>query len=136
MAIKVIKPGNNWSTEQIWHNPEISMYMNSPVISDELLFGFSPKRSGYLFCLDVYTGSTLWTSAGQQGENAAGLSAGEALFFLTTDARLLVVKKSATGFELMTQYTVADSPTWAHPVILGKQILIKDTSMLALWSMD
>jgi outer membrane protein assembly factor BamB len=136
MAIKIIKQGNKWSTEQIWHNPKVSMYMNSPVISDELLFGFSPKRGGYLFCLNVQTGSTLWTSPGQQGDNAACLSAGEILFFLTTDARLLVVKRSATGFDLITQYTVADSPTWAHPIILGQQLLIKDTSTLALWNMD
>lgn len=136
MAVKVIKQGNDWSTEQIWHNPKISMYMNSPVLSADLLFGLSPERKGHFFCLDVSTGSTLWTSDGSQGENAAILSSGEVLFFLTTDAELLVVKRSAKGFEPVTQYTVADSPTWAHPVILGKQILIKDTSTLALWSME
>jgi hypothetical protein len=28
---------------------------------------------------------------------------------------------------------VADSPTWAHPVIMGRGILIKDATNLALW---
>jgi hypothetical protein len=31
---------------------------------------------------------------------------------------------------------VADSETWAHPVVIGKQILIKDKSTLALWSLE
>jgi len=136
MAIKVVKQGNNWSTEQIWHNPKVSMYMNSPVRSDDLLFGFSRQRGGHFFCLDVNTGSTLWTSDDRQGENAAILSAGEVLFLLTNDAKLSVVKRSAEGFEPITQYTVADSQTWTHPVILGKQIVIKDASTLALWSLE
>jgi hypothetical protein len=136
MAIKVIKEENDWSTEPIWHNSEVSMYMNSPIVNGELLFGLSPKGGGHFFCLDVRTSSTLWMSDGQQGENSACLSAGEVLFFLTTNAELIVVKRSAKGFEPITRYTVADSPTWAHPVILGKQILIKDTSTLALWSME
>ncbi|MBM3242482.1 serine/threonine protein kinase [Candidatus Poribacteria bacterium] len=136
MAIKVIKKGNDWSTEQIWHNPKVSMYMNSPVLSGDLLFGFSPQRSGHFFCLDVRTGSTLWTSDDQQGENAAILSAEEVLFFLTNNAKLFVVKRNVNGFEPIIQYTVADSPTWAHPVILGNQILIKDASTLARWSVE
>jgi len=136
MAIKVIKQGDSWSTEQIWHNSEISMYMNSPVLSGDLLFGLSRQRGGYFFCLNAQTGSTLWTSDGGQGENAAILSAGEVLFFLTTNSELLVVKRSEKSFEQIARYKVADKPTWAHPVILGKQILIKDDSTLALWSLE
>jgi len=135
-AVKVIKQGNKWSTEQIWRNPEISMYMNSPVLSNDLLFGFSRQRGGYFFCLDANTGSTLWTSNERHGENAAILNAGEVLLFLTTDAKLFIVKKDSKEFRPIAQYTVADSPTWAHPVILGKQILIKDASTLALWEIN
>jgi hypothetical protein len=33
-----------------------------------------------------------------------------------------------------TAIKVADTSTWAHPVILGRQILIKDAANLTLWN--
>ena len=35
------------------------MYMNSPVVSGDLLLGFSHLKKGQLFCLDARTGTTL-----------------------------------------------------------------------------
>jgi hypothetical protein len=55
---------------------------------------------------------------------------------LTDDAELTVARGSAKAFEPLKKYTVAQSPTWAHPVLLGNRILIKDNSTLALWSME
>jgi hypothetical protein len=31
---------------------------------------------------------------------------------------------------------VAESPTWAHPVIVGKNIVIKDETTLAMWGLE
>jgi outer membrane protein assembly factor BamB len=135
-AIKVVRTGNNWKTEQAWHNKDISMYMNSPVLSGNLLFGLSHRRSGQFFCLDAKTGLTLWASEGRQGENAAMINAGDFFFSLTDEANLIVIKTDAKAYEPVAKYTVAESSTWAHPVVVGKQILIKDKSTLALWSME
>lgn len=51
-------------------------------------------------------------------------------------AELLVIKNDPRQFEVLKEYSVADSPTWAHPVVLGNRILIKDASTLALWSLE
>jgi outer membrane protein assembly factor BamB len=136
MAVKVSKRGNEWAIVEIWKNPEASMYLNSPVVNGDRLFGLSHLRKGQFFCLDVRNGKTLWTSEGRQGDNAAILSAGDFLFFLTNEAEMIVAKASAKAFEPVAKYSVADGDTWAHPVVLGKQILIKDASTLALWSID
>ena len=136
MAVKVLKRGSEWSTERVWHNPDAAMYMNSPVLSEDLLFGLSHRNKGQFFCLDARTGATLWNSRGREGDNAAILNAGSVLLLLTSDAELIVAKKSAKAFELVRRYSVADSPTWAHPVVLGNGILIKDASTLALWTID
>ena len=61
---------------------------------------------------------------------------GGVLLFLTHDAELIVAKKSGNGFEPLRKYTVADSPTWAYPVILDRGILIKDAMTLALWDTE
>ena len=135
-AIKVNKSGTNWTTEQVWHNQELSMYMNSPVLSGNLLFGMSNRRSGQFFCLDAKTGAVLWTSEGRQGDNAAMILAGDFLFLLNDEANLIVAKAGAKAYEPVAKYTVAESSTWAHPAVIGKQFLIKDKSILALWSIE
>ncbi len=89
MAIRVIKHGQKWETEQVWRNPDVSMYMNSPVVSGDYIFGLSHKRKGQLFCLDARTGQTLWSSNGRDGDNAAILAAGKFLFLLTDGAELI-----------------------------------------------
>jgi hypothetical protein len=65
------------------------------------------------------------------GENAAILSAGGLFFFLTNEAKLFVLKDTATSFAPIREYEVANSPTWAHPVFVGNHILIKDQTTLA-----
>jgi hypothetical protein len=78
----------------------------------------------------------LWTSDGRQADNAAIVDAGPVLLIATTNGELIVARKSAKAFEVVRKYTVADSPVWAHPVITGNGILIKDSMMLALWSIS
>jgi outer membrane protein assembly factor BamB len=137
MAIRVIKRGGGkWETEQVWQNPDVSMYMNSPVVSGDYLFGLSHKRKGQFFCIDARNGQTVWAGDGRDGDNAAIVAAGKFLFFLTDAADFIVARGDAKRFEVLKKYSVADSPTWAHPVIVGNRILIKDASSLALLSLD
>jgi outer membrane protein assembly factor BamB len=134
-AVRPAWRNNTWATDKVWHNNDVSMYMNSPLISGDLLFGLSHKQKGQFFCLDLNTGKTLWTGDGRQGENAAMVMAGNVLFSLTNDADLIVSTVSSKGPSVIKRYHVADSPTWAHPVIVGNRILIKDEKTLALWVM-
>jgi len=133
VAVRVSKRGSGYFTDTVWQNKDLPMYMSSPVASGDLLFGFTNRNSGQFFCLDLRNGSPLWTSAGRQGDNAAIVDAGSVLLLLTTDAHLTVAGKSAQAFEVVRQYSVADSLTWAHPVVLKHGILIKDATTLALW---
>ena len=127
---------DKWLTETVWQNKEVSMYMNSPVMSGNLLFGMSHKNKGQFFCLDAGSGKTLWTGDPRQGENAAMLIAGDTIFSLTTDAELIVTSAASKGASVIKKYKVADSATWAHPAISGKRILIKDQNSLALLSLE
>jgi hypothetical protein len=110
--------------------------MNSPVTHGDLLYGQAILKKGHYFCADVNTGKTHWASEGRQGEYAAMIRAGEELFVLTPDATLTVARSSAKGFEPLRRYQVADSPTWAHPVLLDKRMLVKDATTLTLWSFE
>jgi outer membrane protein assembly factor BamB len=134
MAVRAIKDGTKWRTEQVWKNTEVSMYMSSPVVSGDYVFGFSHKRKGQFFCLDARTGQLSWASKGREGDNAVVLAAGQYLLLLTDGAELIVARTDPKQFEIVKKYSVAQSPTWAHPAITGNRVLIKDATTLALLS--
>jgi hypothetical protein len=132
IAIRLIKRAGKWEAERVWNNPDISMYLNSPVSGGDYLFGLSHKRKGQLFCLDARSGQTLWMTNGREGDNASILTAGNLLFMLNEEAQLTIARADPKQFELLKKYTVAGSATWAHPVLLNKKMLVKDATTLAL----
>jgi outer membrane protein assembly factor BamB len=135
-AVRVGWRDNKWVTETIWQNKEVSMYMNSPLLSGNLLFGMSHRNKGQFFCLDADTGKTLWTGDPRQGENAAMVLANGLIFSLTDDAHLIVTSAADKAARVIKNYQVANSPTWAHPAIVGKNILVKDETTLAMLSLE
>ncbi|MBS1809375.1 MAG: PQQ-like beta-propeller repeat protein [Acidobacteria bacterium] len=136
MAVQVAKTGAEWTTNQVWHNPELTLYMNSPVLDGDFFYGMSAKRKGQFFCAEAATGKVRWATEGREGSQASLLNAKDALFILTSDANLIVAKKVADKFQQLAKYSVADSATYAHPILFGKRILIKDNATLALWSVE
>lgn len=135
-AVRVGWRDNKWVTDTVWQNKEVSMYMNSPILSGNLLFGMSHRNKGQFFCVDAATGKTLWTGDPRQGENAAMVISGNTIFSLTNDANLIVTSAADKGATPLRKYTVADSQTWAHPAIVGNRVLIKDEQTLALWGIE
>ena len=133
-AFRIVKRDNKWAPENVWENTEVSLYMTNAVIARDMLFGMSHRNSGQFFALDAKTGKTLWTSQPRQATNAAILRAGDLLLMLKDDAELIVAKQSATAFEPLKTYSVADSATWAAPTVSGNRIFVKDTNSLTLWT--
>lgn len=117
----------------VWENKEVGMYMSSPVVAAGLVHGLSHRNKGQYFSLAPATGRIIWTSDGRQAENAMLLARGEEVFSLNTNGELRIFQAGPRGLDLRKTYTVASSPTWANPVVLGSQVLIKDRDTLALW---
>lgn len=134
--VAVSRQGDDWVAEDVWDNREVALYMSNGVIADGALFGMSSLNSGQYFGMDLDTGSTLWTSAPRQGTNAAIVRAGEFIFVLEDDAELVVVRASRTAFDAIRRYEVADSATWAEPVVAGNRVFVKDVRTLALWTVN
>lgn len=132
-AVRVTQAAGKWAAVDAWKNPDVAMYMNSPVVAAGRLCGLAHRNRGQFFCLDAASGKTLWTSDPRQGENAGIFAAGDLLVAATTDGALIVFRNSPTAFEVLKRYKVADSPVWAHPVPAGRGVLIKDADTLAYW---
>ena len=130
-AIRLSRQGAQLVPQEVWRNAAYESYMSTPVLAGNRLVGFSYKKKGQFFCLDADTGKMLWESSGRMGENAAILNAGDLFLVLTDEAKMFVLKSNATSFAPVKEYQVANSPTWAHPVLLGNRILVKDKTTLA-----
>lgn len=136
MALRPIRREDAWVVEVAWETQDVSMYLSTPVVIGDTLFGLSHRNSGQYFAIDASTGQVLWLDRPRRATNSALVKADDLLFLLNDDAELIVARSSRTGFEPLTRYHVADSATWAQPAISGKRIFIKDVSSLTLWSLD
>jgi hypothetical protein len=125
-----------WSAQEVWQTKDVSMYISTPVVLGKTLFGLSTRSSGQYFAVDTTSGETLWLGQPRQAANTALVTAGTLVFYLNDDAQLIVASSSRTGFAPLKRYTVADSATWAQPLISGNRMFIKDVTSLTLWTLD
>jgi outer membrane protein assembly factor BamB len=122
-----------WRLDAVWKNADIPVYMSTPVVANDLLFGFTHRNSGQLFCADPATGMVHWTGAGRSGDNAALIAAGATVLVQFTTGELHVLRATADSPDLIARYRVSEQPTWAHPALTAGRLLTKDIEVLTCW---
>ena len=135
-AVRLEPGAGKWAVKEIWQNPDIPMYMSSPVAAGGYLYGLTQRNRGQFFCVDVKSGKTMWTTRGREGDNASLMTSGDLLLATTTEGELVIAKQNPREFELVKRYTVAESPVWAHPAPAGRGLIVKDAESLTLWAFD
>jgi outer membrane protein assembly factor BamB len=131
-AYALKQTAGKWEATEVWKNPDITMHMSSPVFGDGLIYGHSVKKKGQFFALDAKTGATRWTTEGREGEHASVLLTPQDVVFLTNGADLIVAKRNTSAFAVERRYEVAEASTFAMPVLLGSNILVRDATGLIL----
>ena len=129
-AYELKNTAGNWQATEAWHNKEVAMYMSSPVFGDGLIYGHSAKRKGQFVALDAKSGVLKWATEGREGEHASILLTPEHVVFLTNGADLIFAKRAQPSFTAEQRYEVAKSPTWAVPVLMGSDLLVRDATTL------
>ena len=132
-AVKIEKQNDGFAAKEVWSNTEIGTGFNTPVLKDGFLYGLSDR--GCFFCLNAQTGQTAWTDTATRKENfGAVVDAGPVIFGLPSDSQLVVFKPSDKEYAEVARFKVAETPTYAHPVISGNRIFIRDQETVALWT--
>ena len=125
--------GGKWEVTETWKNPDIAPYMSSSVFGDGLIYGHSSKKKGQFFAIDEKTGAVRWATEGREGEHASLLLTPQHVVFLTNNADLIVAKRGTPAFAVERRYDdVAEASTFAMPVLLGSNILVRDATGLML----
>ena len=131
-AYTLAQTGGKWQATESWKNPDVAMYMSSPVFGDGLIYGHSSKKKGQFVAMDAKTGAMRWATEGREGEHASLLLTPQHVIFLTNGADLIVAKRGAPKFDVERRYEVGEAATWAMPVLLGSNILVRDATGLML----
>jgi outer membrane protein assembly factor BamB len=134
-AVKIEKQGDAFTATELWKNPAVAVQFSTPVLKDGLLFGLSDR--GNLFCLNAQTGQTAWLDTMVRGRGfGAILDAGSVLFALPNTGELLVFQPSDKAYTEVAKMKVADTATYAYPVLAGNRLFVKDETTLALWLIE
>jgi outer membrane protein assembly factor BamB len=129
-AFALARADGRWRATEVWKNPEVAMYMSTPVLGDGLLYGHSARRKGQFVALDAQTGALRWATEGREGAHASVLLTPAHVVYLTEGGELVVARRGAGAFAVERRYDVADSATWAAPVLLGGDLLVRDATGL------
>jgi outer membrane protein assembly factor BamB len=134
LALKVEKQGDGFTATVLWKVSLASYAYNSPVLQDGLLLGVASDRK--FFCMDAKTGDVLWANPTNLDQGGSVVHASGLLLALTLDAHLIVFLPSGKGYTEVVRYKVAESSTWAYPIVAGNRVFVKDREALALWTIE
>lgn len=130
-AYTLTETGGKWRATLAWKNPDVGMYMSTPVLADGVIYGHSSRRKGQLVALNAADGRLLWATTGREGDHASVLLTASHVLFLTSDGTLLVARRSPKAFEEERRYKIADSQTFAMPVVLADGVIVRDATGLS-----
>ena len=133
-AISIEKGDGGFAAKKLWSNEKLGTGFNTPVLKDGFLFGLSDR--GTFFCLDAKTGKTAWIDSGKRDRFGAIVDAGEVLLALPANSQLIAFKPSGKKYAQLAAIKVSDSPTYAHPVVAGKRIFVKDRDALTMFAVE
>ncbi|HVK17019.1 MAG TPA: PQQ-binding-like beta-propeller repeat protein [Fimbriiglobus sp.] len=134
-AVRLEKQGDGLAAKELWSNDETAVQYNTPIVKDGLVFGITNRDA--LFCIDAKSGKTAWTAPLKGGRGFGSVvDLGPVLMALTPAAQLVVFEPSDSGLKQVASYKVADTPTYAYPVVAGNRVFVKDNSSLTLWTIE
>jgi outer membrane protein assembly factor BamB len=135
IATKLSKEGDTIVAAGLWTNMDNSPKFCSPVLKDGFLYGLA--AGGKFYCIDATTGKTAWTEAnGSRGDFGSIVDAGSVLIALTPQSELIVFQPSDKEFNEVASLKVADTPTYAQPLLSGNRLFVEDQDSVALLTLE
>jgi outer membrane protein assembly factor BamB len=134
-AVKIEKEGDALAAKELWNIKDNGVQFNTPILKNGLVIGISDRD--VLFCIDTRNSQTAWTAPTEGGRGYGSvIDAGPVLLALTPGGTLRVFEPSEKEYKELASYKVAQGGTYAHPVLSGKRLFIKDKDAVTLWMIE
>jgi outer membrane protein assembly factor BamB len=131
-AIEIKKQGNSYIVNKLWTNPDFSTAYSTPVLKDGFLYSLSNKSR--LFCINASNGQTGWADETPHQNFGSIIDAGSVLLAVSSISDLVVFKPDGKAYSQLALIKVSDNSIYAHPILSGNRIFIKDNESLILYT--
>jgi len=102
------------------------LQLSSPLVKDGLIYLVDTKNN--LFCLDAFTGVTVWTEKFPGKCNSSPIWANGNIYFNTTKGETLVIREGR-AYQLLSRNSV-EGEIWATPAFLRNSVLLRTSKYL------
>lgn len=116
----------------LWESKEMQCRFNSPVVINKFAYGIG--EPGELVCIDQTNGATKWK---RPGFEFGGLVAADGVL-LAFDGRggeLFMVKISPDRYQELGKFTPLGGQSWTAPIISNGNLIVRNKSALACFSL-
>lgn len=132
-----------FTAEEAWFTKAMENHHGGVILHDGALFGANGGNGGgYLACLDLKTGDTLWDERDREKRRASKGSmilADGRIYYRTEEGAVLLIEPSRTEYLERGRFTQPGRtrlPAWAHPVVANGKLYIRDQDTLYCYSVQ
>lgn len=133
-AIQIVKEGSQFTTKELWSNPEVGAKWNTPVLKDGFLYGFTDQRR--IYCLNASNGQKAWIDETTNNEFATIVDCGSVIIGFPNTGNLIVFKPDPQAYSEIAKYKVTETAVYAFPIVAGNLIYVKDAENLILYKIE
>jgi len=136
-AARITKKGEALSAKQVWHRRNLSIYMSSPMLYGDHLYGLCMKgyQKGALACIDIRDGKLLWESP-RTPYYASIVRVGNKLLVMKINGELTLMKATPTRYVEIGTTRVSRKPVWAHIALADGRLYVKDRTDLMCYELE
>ena len=126
---------NGWRLTPVWQREDLPHDLASPIAFDDRVCGFTTRNRGQLVCVDLETGKDLWRGPARSGDFVVLMVTEEHLLALYPEGRLVVHERTASAYDPIAEYEIADAEVWSHPAVLPGALVVKTDGSLTRWQL-
>jgi outer membrane protein assembly factor BamB len=122
--------GGEIKAQEVYFTREMQNHHGGVVLVNGYLYGFN---NSILTCLEFANGQTMWRNR-SVGKGSLTYADGH-LYLLSEDNVVGLAEASAGGYKETGRFRIADQglPSWAHPVVSGGRLYIRNQGTLAAY---
>ena len=126
--------------EETWRNKDLDNLHDGVMLLDGFLYASSYDfRGGVFMCVDWKDGSTQYSDGRDVGKGSFTWAEGFIYFLSERGAHVLLIRPDPEKYDVISRFNLPDTwdtPTWAHPVICGKRLYIRNDTVLYCYDLN
>jgi outer membrane protein assembly factor BamB len=104
------------------------------LLKDGFLYGLSAQSR--LFCINASSGQTAWLDNTALQNFGSIVDAGSVIVALTSNSNFVVLEPDGQKYKPVALIKLTETPLYAHPILSGNRIYIKDSESLTLFTVN